>query len=577
MQNKIVLKDAIKGCTDDQDKLFKPEETVRRFREKLKALDIEILASCDRIDNGRLDIPVFFSVCGKDAQQMTGTRKQMGKGATPIQAEASALMELGERFSLFSFRNTAGNFFTDTYANVADRAMDFSAIARSVHDDSGDLARAREIFSELPLQWTSGYNLTKDRETLLPFDWFWAINEFNGCCAGNCDEEALVRGICEVVERHVSSIISHERLSVPAIAPDSATDPLVREMIEKYRSEGIRLFISDFTLEMGIPTVGVMAYDPETFPESSEIVWTAGTAPDPEKALSRALTEVAQLAGDFNTGANYVASGLPKFTHLSESAFVTEPAETVSIRSLPDISDANIRVEVENCIAALSERDMEVLVVDTRHPKLDVAAFYIVVPGAHFRETAHGRSVGMFATKHIAENNPPEISTPKLLAADALLPGKYYIQFYLGQAALAGGDPEAALAHFEKALALEPTEQDIPSIYSYMGVCLKEMEAYERALAVLEKGIALDPEREDIYNLMGFCHFKLKAHEKAIDCFQSVLQLNPSSAIDYANIASNYRDMGETGKAISYYTLAVEMDPGLDFARENLERLKQAS
>lgn len=577
MQNKIVLNDAIKGCTEDQDKLFRPEETVNRFRERIKTLDMDILASCDRIDNGRLDIPVFFSVCGKDAFRMTGTRKQMGKGATPIQAEASAVMELSERFSLFSFKNEETNFFTDTYRNVWEDAIDFGLIAKSVHDDSEDLSTAFEIFSDLPLKWTEAYSLTRKEETLLPFDWFWAINEFNGCCAGNCDEEALVQGICEIVERHVSSIISHERLCVPAIDPDSATDPLVREMIEKYRKAGIELFISDFTMGMGVPTVAVLAYDPTTFPEGSEIVWTAGTAPDPEKALSRALTEVAQLAGDFNTGSNYVASGLPKFTTLEEATHVTSVKETVSIHSLPDISDNNIRVEVENCLLALSKNELDVIAVNTRHPKLDIPAFYLAVPGAHFRETAHGRSVGMFATKHIAETTAPQVAAQRLKAADAMLPGKYYIQFYLGQSHLSSGDPETALAHFERALELDPTAQDIPSIYSYMGVCLKEMEAFEKALSVLEKGIALDPEREDIYNLMGFCHFKLKAHEKAIECFLSVLQLNPSSAIDYANIASNYRDMGEKGKAISYYSLAVEMDPSLDFARENLETLKQTS
>ena len=138
---------------------------------------------------------------------------------------------------------------------------------------------------------------------------FFAINEFNGPSAGNCVEEAISQGICEVIERHTSSVISHNQLKVPAIRADSATDPLVVEMIGKYRKIGAKIFVSDFTLDTGIPSVGVLAYDPATFPALSEIVWTAGTTPDPQKAFSRALTEVAQLAGDFNTDSNYVASG----------------------------------------------------------------------------------------------------------------------------------------------------------------------------------------------------------------------------------------------------------------------------
>jgi ribosomal protein S12 methylthiotransferase accessory factor len=92
---------------------------------------------------------------------------------------------------------------------------------------------------------------------------------------------------------------------------------------------------------------------------------------------------------------------------------------------------------------------------------------------------------------------------------------------------------------------------------------------------VLAKGIELDNERTDLYNLMGFCHFKLKEHEQAIESFQRVIELDPTSAIDYANIASNYRDMGEKGKAIRYYEMALTLDASIEFARQNLEILKQ--
>ena len=331
MSKKIVLKDAFKGYTLDQDKVVTPEQTVQRFKDRLRKVDADILEKTVRIDNGRLDIPVYFSVCGRDAERMIGTKKQMGKGGTPAQAEASAVMELAERFSFFSFSKTAGNFIVGEYANLKDKALPFEAIAKSVHDSSDELEKSRRIFSELPLKWTMGYNLTKGEEVLIPFDWFFAINEFNGPSAGNCVEEAISQGICELVERHVCSIVSRGKMKTPAIHPDSVTDPLVLEMLGKYRKAGVKLFISDLSCDMGIPSVGVLAYDPSTFPEKSEIVWTAGTTPDPQKALSRALTEVAQLAGDFNSGSNYVASGLPKFRELSEADFVMQPGSTIDI------------------------------------------------------------------------------------------------------------------------------------------------------------------------------------------------------------------------------------------------------
>jgi len=574
LNHKVILEDAYKGYTLDQDKIFSPEETVRRFRDKLREVDLDILKETVQIDNGRLDIPIYFSVCGSDAEEMIGTKKQMGKGGTPNQSEASAVMELAERFSFFSFSKNPENFIVDEYKNVKDRALPFEAIAKSVHDDSDELDRAREVFSRLPLKWTVGYNMTREEEVLIPFDWFFAINEFNGPSAGNCVEEAISQGICELVERHVSSIVSRGRLKTPAIDLGNLADPLLVEMIGKYRRAGIKLFASDFSLDMGIPSIGALAYDPATFPEKSEIVWTAGTTPDPQKALSRALTEVAQLAGDFNSGSNYVASGLPKFGDLSQADFVIHPETEVDINTLPDISNDNIRVEVENCIGALARINMEVIVLNVTHPKLKIPAFYTIIPGTHFRERAVGTSVGMFSAKLIAEGRDPEWALVELKKMDRLLPDKYYVKFFLGLSHLSLNEPGTALLCLEEALKLGPKQEDIPSIYSYMGVCLKGQERYADAIKVLEKAEQYDSERTDVHNLLGFCYFKLKDYEKAIESFRNVLKLDPTSAIDYANIASNYRDMGKREMAIRHYKLALELDETIDFARENLRKLE---
>jgi ribosomal protein S12 methylthiotransferase accessory factor len=484
-------------------------------------------------------------------------------------------MELAERFSFFSFFKNPENFFVEPYRNVKDQALPFEQIARSVHDHSDDLDKAREVFSRLPLKWTKAYNMTRQEEVLVPFDWFFAINEFNGPSAGNCVEEALSQGICEVVERHVSSIISRNQVRVPSINMGSVTDPLVVEMIGKYKRIGVKLYISDFSLDTGIPSVGVLAYDPSTFPERSEIVWTAGTTPNPQKALSRALTEVAQLAGDFNTSANYVASGLPKFKAIEEADFVTNPRTSVDMTALPDLSHDNIKVEVENCISALSQRGMEVIVVDVTHGKLQIPAFYTIIPGAHFRERAIGTSVAMFSAKLIAESGDPQWAISELEKMDTLMSAKYYVKFFLGSCYLSTNELSKALTHLEEALSLGPKAEDIASIYSYMGICLKDLGQYREAITVLQKGEAHDDERTDIHNLMGFCHFKLKEHERAIECFQKVLRLDPSSAIDYANIASNYRDMGDKAQAVRYYQVALQLDPTIEFAKENLRRLHQ--
>lgn len=567
------LSDRYKGYTADLDKIRSPEETVQDVKARFAALDLDILSEIVRIDNGRLDIPVFFSVCGADAHRLTGTTKQMGKGATPAQAEASAIMELVERFSFYAYYGSTENFTCAPHNRLKGNVLPLDMIAQSVGDVSDDRDIALAFFAEQEMKWAQGFNLTRNQPVLMPFDWFFAINEFNGTSSGNCLEEALCQGICEVVERHVCDIVSRNRLPVDGIDPDTTKDDIVSGLIGKYQKNNIDLYVSDFSLDTGIPTVGVLAHDPATFPEKSELVWTAGTMTSPEKALNRALTEVAQLGGDFNTGTNFVASGLPKYRTLKEARYITHPEKYKPIGALPDVSHENIKVEIERLISMLADQNLDVIAVDTTHPDLTIPALYTVVPGARFRERAAAASVGLFTAKHVTKAFAPEEAIARLMAFDRRLPGKYYIRFYIGQTHLTRGDPESALDYFNQALECHPDAQDLPDIYSYMGVCLKEMERYRDALDVLKKAKEMDDERTDVFNLAGYCHFKLKAHEKAIRAFKHAIRLNPSSAIDYANIAVNYREMGEKQKAIEYFRTALRIDPGIAFARENLERL----
>ncbi len=574
MSYKIELNDAIKGYTYDQDKIKSPEETVKSFKEKAAKLDLDILSQTRRIDNGRLDIPIFFSECGADAKSIIGTNKQMGKGGTPDQSEASAVMELAERFSFFSFVKDEQNFFDSTPREVGEKALPYDQIIKSVHDNEEEALKVKHIFDDLPLKWTTGYNLTTKKEVLIPFNWFYMINEFNGPSAGNCVEEALSQGICELVERHTSSRVSHEELKIPGINLDSFTDPLVLEMLEKYKKQGIKVYASDFSLDTGVPTVGVLAWDPSTFPDLSEIVWTAGTSPDPQKAMSRSLTEVAQLAGDFNSGSNYVASGLPKFTNIEDARFITHPEKKVDISDLPDLSNENIKTEVENLIQTLEQRDYQILVINTKHDGLEVPAFYAIIPGAHFRERAVAASVGMFSARFITESFDPVLALAKLDELENALPGKYYTSFYKGLMLNAVYDHDAALKEFETALDRNPVKLNMPDIYSHMGACLKDLELYERSIYMCKKGLEIDAQRPDMFNTMGFCHFMMKNHKTAIACFEDALEVDPSLAINYANIGSNYRELGDYKLAVKYYEMALEIDPTIEFARDNIEKLK---
>jgi ribosomal protein S12 methylthiotransferase accessory factor len=578
MQKKsIKLQDCLKTYTLDQDKAIRPEDTVSRFKERLSHLDIEILKEVKRIDKGRLDIPVFFSVCGEAAQALTGTKKQMGKGSTPGQAEASACMELAERFSFFAFKNNQDNFITGDYQQMRDAGypvLDAARLLQSVHDSRHDVPFVEELLQGIPMQWTWATSLTTGLDTLIPFSWFFAINEFNGPSAGNTFEEAALQGISEVVERHVCALINHARIATPAIDPASVRDPVAKELLAKFAKNNIDLYLNDFSLDTGISTVAALAVDRNTFPAQSEIVFTAGTTPDPEKALIRAVTEVAQLAGDFNSGSNYVASGLPKPLSMAEVRYVTDSGLTTTIAQMASLADQNIKTEVENCVAALARNDMEVFMLDATHPQLQIPAIYTIIPGAHFRERSMIHDVGLFAAKLLVELvDEGEQLEEKLARMEHLLPNAYYLAFYRGRNLYNHGQPEAALAAFDRALTLFPEQEDLPYIYSYKGHCLKDLGAYDAAIQALEQGRAEDDERPDLHNMLGVCYYKKEEYEQAIVHFRRAVELDPASAMDYANLGVNYRKIGNRDQAIHFFTLALSLDPSIDFAQSQLAEL----
>jgi len=572
----ISLHNCRKRYTYDQDKACSPRETVDRFMKRLEEVKLDILKEVRRIDTGRLDIPVYLSVCGKDALTTIGTKKQMGKGSTPVQSRASACMELGERFSFFSYTKNPDNFVTGDYSTLKKSGypvLGIDFLLSSVHDETHEPKLLEKLLEGLPMQWTWATNLTHADDVLVPFSWFYAINEFNGPAAGNTYEEAILQGVCEIIERHVCAVISRDKLKTPGIDPDSVTDPVARDLLDKFRQCGIEVYLNDFSLDTGIPTVGVLAWDPSTFPEKSEIIYTAGTTPDPAKALIRALTEVAQLAGDFHTDANYVASGLPKPLTLDEVDYVIRPDRMIALDDMASQSSTDMRLEIMNCIQSLERLNMELLVIDVMHPALRIPAVYTIIPGAHFRERASSGDAALFAAKLAAEFLDPDALEKKLKEMREVLPHAYYLEFYRGRNLYEQGRAEEALKSFNHALAMEPRDEDKPYIYSYRGCCLRDMGRYEDAIAELETGRELDDERPDIHNILGVCHFKCERFDRAAHHFQRAVELNPESAIDFANLAINLQKLGKTEAAIENYHIALTQDPGIEFARKGLADL----
>ena len=61
--------------------------------------------------------------------------------------------------------------------------------------------------------------------------------------------------------------------------------------------------------------------------------------------------------------------------------------------------------------------------------------------------------------------------------------------------------------------------------------------------------------------------------DHAIADLNKALEINPKSALAYCNLGWTYEAMGDEREAIAHYRKALEIDPSLEAARDNLKLL----
>jgi len=579
----IELAPCPKAYAHDQDKAVHPEVTLERVRARLASLSLAILAETRRIDNNRLGIPVFLSVCGGDAKAIMPTRKQMGKGASVIQAEASALMELMERYGFFSYWQRLPHALSCTWDEAEARfgatLMPLREVITACHDHiaEGQARRIMNLRRWIFVPATRIFGREGQAELChVPLDLFRQLGEFNGSSAGNTDVESLFQGGCELVERHVCCLIDREQPKLPTIDPANAAaaDPVLADLLKKFQKNGVTVLLKDLSLGLPVPTIGAIAWDPATFPGCSEIVFTAGTASNPAKAAVRALTEVAQLAGDFNSSACYEASGLSKYASLEQAAWLLS-GPLACLDTLPSVNSPDILDELRALASGLDALGFPLYAVATTNPDTLVPSHYSFAPGLCFRERDVNASLGLFAGRMICEQADDDEALNALTVLESIYPGAHFLPFFRGMLALRGNNAVAARHLFALAEERQPDDESrglAAFYYAYTHTLTGEWEA---ALPGLERAARFSPDMKEYRNLYGVCLFKLGYYENAAREFADILaRLDKGSVMDLQNLGLCHARLGNSAEARHYLEAALAIDPGLIAARKTLATLK---
>jgi ribosomal protein S12 methylthiotransferase accessory factor len=553
------------------DKAAFPEETILRVENRLKSLGLKVYKGVQRIDKGRLGIPVYISLYDIDGQRITGNFKQMGKGSTEVLAKASALMELVERFSLFSFYRsveTVGRL--TTFEELGEDALSWEIFLRSVEDDEQDKVKeiAYRYIKKTPMWFVPGLEVTTKKVKYLPFHWFWILYEYNGSAGGNTYPEAAIQAICELIERHVNALSVRKGIPMAEIKRSSISGEGER-LLSCYERLGIKVWIRDMTFGMPAPTIAVMAMDPSTYPHRSEIVYAAGTGTSPERALIRALTEVAQLAGDFDTEGKYLESGLPKFRTLEEASQVLATNGEVSLEDLPNLYSEDHTQELEVLTDKLKEIGYQTYLIDITRPDLEIPAVYAVIPGILFRERTKISYLYQFV-RTLSLYFPLE--SQKSILEDLIkeVPDRYFLWAFLGNVYKELKEFSKAISAYQKALGMIDFDDDKIALYTHLADAYLKDEQYKKAVETALQGLSLE-EVPELYNILGRAYYKLEEYFLAMEAFCKAIDLNPASAIDYANVGYCLKALNQLPTAEVFFLKALELNPDLTVAKMGLE------
>lgn len=118
---------------------------------------------------------------------------------------------------------------------------------------------------------------------------------------------------------------------------------------------------------------------------------------------------------------------------------------------------------------------------------------------------------------------------------------------------------------------------DHPGVLHFAGLLAHQMGQGEKALSMIERSLAIEPNRADWHSNLGIV---LKARGKldeAIEAYRRALELDPSHANAHCNLGVLLRARGKPAEAEESYRTAIRLDPEHVEAHHNLGVLLTAT
>ena len=369
-------------------RVIAPSKTIEINQDKLKTAGITRIADITDLD--RVGLPIYTAI--RPTAQEGGVSIYGGKGISKDHARASAMMEGFERYSAER---------QECDETVSARMSEISKYGKFIEPKSLNLSKELEKrgLDDLNLEWSISHDLISGNDYYIPTnavfhpydakdnaDKLFKSNT-NGLASGNILEEAILHGMLEVIERDAWSIFELTHKNYAQIDLESIESDLINDIIDKFESNGIKIKLMDFTADVKIPTIAASADDTVT-KDAGLLTLGMGTHLDPEVAILRALTEVAQSRATQINGAREDTvradfareAGYERMKRINKFYFKEEENQ-IPLSDIENKSTTSITKDIEIVKDELIANDIEkILYVDLTRPELDVSVVRVIIP-----------------------------------------------------------------------------------------------------------------------------------------------------------------------------------------------------
>jgi ribosomal protein S12 methylthiotransferase accessory factor len=335
-------------------------------------------------------------------------------GSTSISRAQAAAGAVGEAVERYASRFVPfADLVRDCYTALGSQALD-PRLLPLYDDEQYDRPGFpyRRFDEAAPLPWVAAHSITRDRQVLVP-----AVAVFmapvdppgiaplvqqttNGLACGNTLEEAILSGLCEVVERDASMLTWLRRTSGPHLDCSSVEDPRLARCLQLFEQARVGVDLIDITTDLDIPCV--LAATRLGSRHAHAPVFASAANLSSAVAASRALEELAQCipwvkalidrgrarppipVDRVSTTEDHVVwAAAPERQQLVR--FLTAGAGRSSRDDDRNESRGDVLDDLFTCLRRLAERGLEVLVTDLTPPDIADIGLHVVrvlVPGA---------------------------------------------------------------------------------------------------------------------------------------------------------------------------------------------------